>query len=64
MKIIDLLWALSLISIGICTVILVGINFLSIDLSDFIIRIVGLIDLAALPILGYTTVKKLKNKQQ
>ena len=32
--------------------------------SDVMIRIGGLIDLAALPVLGYTTVKKQKNKQR
>ena len=35
---------------------------LSIELPDFMTRSIGLIDLASLPILGYTTVKKLKNK--
>lgn len=64
MKTINLLWSFSLTAIGICTVILAGANLLSIDLPDPVTRIVGLIDLLALPILGYTTVKKLKNKQQ
>lgn len=60
MKTTNLLWSFSLIGIGICTIILVGASLLNIDLPDFITRIVGLIDLAALPILGYTTVKKWK----
>lgn len=64
MKTIDLLWSFSLIAIGICTVILAGANLLSIDLPDLITRIAGLTDLLALPILGYTTVKKAKNKRR
>lgn len=63
MKTTNLFWALSLVVIGICTIILAGANLLSIELPDFITRTLGLIDLIALPILGYTTVKKLKNKQ-
>lgn len=48
---------------AICTIILAGTNLLSIELPNFITRVVGLIDLVALPLLGYTTIKKLKNKQ-
>lgn len=63
MKTINLLWSFSLMAIGICTVILAGANLLGIDLPDIVTRIVGLIDLLALPVLGYTTVKKLKKQQ-
>ncbi len=63
MKTINLLWSFSLVVLGICTVILAGSNLLSIELPDFITRSIGLIDLVALPILGYATVQKLKNKQ-
>lgn len=63
MKTTNLFWAFSLIAIGICTIILAGSNILSIELPDFITLTVGIIDLIALPILGYTTVKRLKNKQ-
>lgn len=62
MKTINLLWTFSLGVLGICTIILAGANLLSIGLPDFITRGIGLIDLAALPILAYTTVKKLKEK--
>lgn len=60
MKATNCLWSFSLISIGICTIILAGANLLTFDLPDFMIRIAGLIELAALPVLGYTTVKKWK----
>lgn len=62
MKTINLIWALSLVVLGICTFILAGANLLSLGLSDIITRGIGLLDLVALPILGYTTVKKLKDK--
>lgn len=61
MKTVNILWSLSLIIIGICTVISAGANILRIDMSDIIIRIVGIIVLIALPILAYTTVRKIKN---
>ena len=63
MKTTNLLWSFSLIVIGMCTIILAGGNILGIELPSFIVRTIGLIDLIALPILGYTTVKKAKNKQ-
>lgn len=62
MKTINLFWSFSLVMLGIGTIILAGSNLLSIELPDFMTRSIGLIDLASLPILGYTTVKKLKNK--
>lgn len=64
MKKSDLLWSCSLIVIGICSIILAGANILNFDLPDFITRIIGLIDLAALPVLGYTSIKMLKNSHQ
>lgn len=62
MKIINLIWSFSLVVLGICMMILVGTNLLFIELPVFIIRGVGLIDLAALSIFAYTTVRKMKNK--
>ncbi len=44
--------------------ILIGANLLRIDLPDFLIRIVGLVDLAALSVLGYRTVKMRINQRQ
>ncbi len=63
MKTRNLFWAFRLVAIVICTITLFGSNFFSIALPDFITRSIGLLDLAALPILGYTTVKKLADKQ-
>ena len=56
----DLVWSISLMVIGIATFILVGSNIIGIELPDIVIRIIGTIDLIALPFLAYTTVKKIK----
>ena len=52
----NLLWSLSLLVIGIATVILAGSNIIGIELPDIAVRIIGVIDLIALPVLAYTTV--------
>lgn len=64
MKTTNLFWSFSLAFLGICTIILVGANLLHIELSDFLIRGLGLLELAALPIFAFTTVKKLRDGQQ
>lgn len=56
----DLMWSISLVIIGIATIILSGSNIIGIDLPDVVVRIIGIIDLMALPVLAYTTVKKVK----
>jgi len=60
----NLLWSLSLLVIGIATVILAGSNIIGIELSDIAVRIIGVIDLIALPVLAYTTVKKIKKNKE
>ncbi|MED9903491.1 MAG: hypothetical protein UFG06_04820 [Lachnospiraceae bacterium] len=59
----DLLWSISLLVIGIATLVLVGSNIIGIELSDIVVRIMGVIDLLALPVLAYTTVKKIKKNK-
>ena len=59
----NLLWSLSLLVIGIATVILAGSNIIGIELPDIAVRIIGVIDLIALPVLAYTTVKKIKKNK-
>ena len=56
----DLVWGLSLVLIGVATVILAGSNIVGIDLPDIAVRILGMVDLIALPFLVYSTVKKVK----
>lgn len=59
----DLIWALSLLVISIATMILAGANIVGIELPDAFKRIVGIVDLIALPFLVYTSVKKFKRDQ-
>lgn len=56
----DLLWSLSLVVIGLATIILFGLKFLEINLPDIVVRIIGVIDLITIPILAYTTIKKVR----
>lgn len=59
----DLMWSLSLLIIGAATVILAGSKFVGSELPDIAVRIIGIVDLIALPILAYTTVKKGESDQ-
>ena len=56
----DLVWSISLMLIGIATFILAGANVVGIELPDVAVRILGIVDLIALPFLVYSTVKKVK----
>lgn len=60
----DLLWSISLLVIGLATIILTGLNISGIDVPDIVVRIIGVIDLLALPVLAYTTVKKNKKDSE
>ncbi len=60
----DLIWGLSLLIIGVATVILAGSNVIGIELPDVAARIIGIADLIALPVLAYATVKKIKKGQK
>lgn len=56
----DLMWSISLMLIGLATIILAGSNIVGMELPDVVVRILGIIDLIALPFLAYSTVKKVK----
>ncbi len=56
----DLMWSISLIAIGIATIILACANIVGIDLPDMLVRLLGIVDLVALPIFVYSTIKKVK----
>ena len=56
----DLIWSISLMVIGIATFILAGSNIIGFKLPDIAIRVLGIVDLIALPFLAYSTVKKVK----
>lgn len=61
----DLMWCFSLLIIVAlaATIILAGSNIIGIELPDIAVRIIGIIDLIALPVLAYTTIKKIKKDQ-
>lgn len=58
----DLIWSVSLIIIGIATLILAGSRITGIELSDTVVRILGIIDLISLPFLVFTSIKKFVKK--
>lgn len=62
-KKINVIWTISLIVIGISTMVLIGANIIGIELPDIIVRVSGVIVLVALPVLAFSTVKKVKNRQ-
>ena len=62
-KIINIMWSISLIIIGIATIILAGANIVSIELPDIAVRVLGVIDLVSLPVLFFSTVKKVKSQK-
>lgn len=59
-KSVDRIWVISLLLIGMSTLVLAGANVVGIVLGDVVTRILGIIDLVALPVLLFTTVRKLK----
>lgn len=60
----DLLWSLSLFVIGIATIVLAGSNLIGINLPGIAVRILGIIDLIALPVLAFSTVQKMRKDKE
>lgn len=56
---IDLIWVISLIVIGISAILLAVSNIVGLALPDIAIRMIGVSDIIALPVLIVATVKKL-----
>lgn len=52
------LWCLSLFIICIITIIWTACKIIGVELSDIVIRIMGVLDICAIPILIYTSIKK------
>jgi len=50
-------WSVSLIVIGICTLIISITNIIGADIPDMLKRILGVAELVSLPVLAYTSVK-------
>ncbi len=60
LKRINIVWAISLLVIGIATVVLAGARVLELGLPDMIVRVLGILELVAIPFLVYTSVRILK----
>lgn len=56
-------WWLCLVVIGVGTIVLAGSNILGIALPDMVIRIVGVVDLLALCVFAFTSVKRFQEKK-
>ena len=59
-KALHTLWSVSLMVIGVATVLIVGSNLFQLQLPDSVTGLLGILELVSLPILAFTTVKKLK----
>ena len=62
-KRVNVMWSISLLTIGVATFILAGANGIGLELPDIAVRTLGMIDIIALPVLGFSTVNKLKNSK-
>lgn len=61
-KLINILWSTSLIVIGISTLILAGSGIVGIVIPDVLRVILGICELVSLPVLAFSTVRKVKDK--
>lgn len=59
----NLMWSLSLLVIGVSSIILNGSNILGLELPDMLTRILGIINLIAIPFLVYSTIKRFKKEE-
>lgn len=62
MKKINCAWSVSLLLIGICSIIQSMSSLLNIELPSEVVVLLGVIDLLCLPVLSYTTIKKVQNR--
>lgn len=60
---IDYVWYISMFVVGIATVVLNGPNIIGVDLPDWLTRSMGIIDLVAVFVLIFTTIRKAVKKQ-
>ena len=56
------LWCLSLLIISIVRVIWAVCNIAGIELPDVAVRIMGVLDICAVPVLAYTSIRHMKQK--
>lgn len=56
------LWGISLLVISICSLILSISSIIEVELPDVLKIVIGILDIIALPILVYTTVKRFREE--
>lgn len=56
-------WAGSLMATGIATLVMFGTRLVGITVPDAVFRAAGCVDLIALPVLGFTTIKQIQQKR-
>lgn len=61
-KKVNIAWLISLFVICIATILIAVTNIVGIELPDIVIRILGVLELISIPVLAFTTVKKIKSK--
>ena len=59
-RLMNVLWSISLIVIGVGTFVISAASIAGIDLPDILVRVLGIADLIALPVLVFATVKKMR----
>lgn len=60
-KSIRTMWSFSLLTIAVASVILAGSRIIEADLPDLVVRLLGIINLIALPVLIYSSIQKKRN---
>lgn len=58
-----IIWSAALLILSVATLIIVCANIVGIELSDTVIRVLGIVELIALPIFVFVSVKKFFKKQ-
>lgn len=57
-----ILWSVSLLAMGIVTILLAGSNLVGATLPDVATRLFGILDLIALPVFAYASVRRWKKR--
>ena len=57
------MWIISLAIVFVTSFLLAGSELFDFDLSDSLMRILGIIDLIALPVMAFATVQKSKTRE-
>ncbi len=63
MKKINMMWGISLLVIGVATMILASARIAGIELPDIVVVMIGIVELTALPFFAFSTVKKMADRK-